>query len=390
MKKTVKDVDVSGKRILVRADFNVPLEHGEVADDARIRACLPTIVYLLQRRARVILCSHLGRPKGEVQEDLRLTPVARSLTRLLDRGVTLLGNCVGDRVRSAVNDMKEGEVLLLENTRFHPEEKANDPQFASELASLADLFVSDAFGTAHRAHASTEGVARHIPGVAGLLMEQEISRLTPIRDGAEPPFAAILGGAKISGKIGVIERLLERLDLLLAGGGIANTLLRVGGVETGRSLVEEDRLETAARIADRAGDRLVLPVDLVVAEDLETGQGRRTVSVGEVPENAMILDVGPNTLERFRNKLEGVRTVVWNGPLGAFEHPPFDQGTVAAARILAELNAETIIGGGDTGAAVARAGVTERMTHVSTGGGAFLSFIQGETLPGLAVLQERK
>ncbi len=304
MKKNVKDVDVSGKRVLVRADFNVPLENGEVADDGRIRACLPTIVYLLQRRARVILCSHLGRPKGEVKEDLRLTPVARRLTQLLDQDVTLLGTCVGDRVRSSVNDMKEGEVLLLENTRFHPGERANDPGFASELASLADLFVSDAFGTAHRAHASTEGVARHIPGVAGLLMEQEISRLTPIRDGAEPPFAAILGGAKISGKIGVIEQLLERLDLLLAGGGIANTLLRVGGVETGRSLIEEDRLETAARIADRAGTRLVLPVDLVVAEDVETGQGRRTVSVGEVPETAMILDVGPATLERFRDKLE--------------------------------------------------------------------------------------
>ncbi len=389
MKKTVRDVEVSGKRVLVRSDFNVPLEKGEITDDARIRASLPTVPYLAQQGARLILCSHLGRPKGEVQEDLRLTPVARRLSQLLDREVTLLEDCVGEPVRSAVEAMREGEVVLLENTRFHPGEKQNDPQFAGKLAALADLFVNDAFGTAHRAHASTEGVARHIPGVAGLLMEQEIARLTPIRDGAEPPFAAVLGGAKISGKIGVIEQLLDRLDLLLTGGGIANTLLRVGGVETGRSLVEEEQLETAARIADRAGGRLVLPVDLVVARDLESGADRRTVSVGEVSKDAMILDVGPDTLERYRSKLDGIRTVVWNGPLGAFEHPPFDQGTVSMAGILADLSAETVVGGGDTGAAVARAGVTDRMSHVSTGGGAFLTFIQGDPLPGVAVVQDR-
>lgn len=391
MKKTVEDVEVYEKRVLVRSDLNVPLEKGEITDDARIRASLPTVAYLAQQGARVILCSHLGRPKGEVQEDLRLTPVARRLSELLDRDVALLEDCVGEPVRRAVEAMQEGEVVLLENTRFHPEEKKNDPEFAGKLAALADLFVNDAFGTAHRAHASTEGVARHIPGVAGLLMEQEIARLTPVRDGAEPPFAAVLGGAKISGKIGVIEQLLDRLDLLLTGGGIANTLLRVGGVETGRSLVEEEQLETAARIADRAGGRLVLPVDLVVARDPESGADRRTVSVGEVPKDAMILDVGPDTLERYRGRLDklGVRTVVWNGPLGALEHPPFDQGTVAMAEILAALSAETVVGGGDTGAAVARAGVLERMSHVSTGGGAFLAFIQGDTLPGVAVLQDR-
>lgn len=389
MKKTIEDVDVSGKRVLVRADFNVPLEDGEIADDARIRACLPTIEALLRRGARVVLCSHLGRPKGEVREEFRLTPVARRLSELLKRNVPLLEDCVGERVREAVGRMADGEAVLLENTRFHPGEKANDPDFASELASLAELFVNDAFGAAHRAHASTAGVARHLPSVAGLLMQEEIRRLSQVRDAAEPPFAAVMGGAKISDKIGVVKNLLDRLDLLLVGGGMANTLLRVGGVETGRSLVEEEQMETAARIADRAGSRLVLPVDVVVAEDPRTGKGRRTVKVGSVPEDGMILDVGPDTLERFRRRLDGARTVVWNGPLGAFEHPPFDRGTVALARILADMNAETIIGGGDTGSAVARAGVTDRVSHVSTGGGAFLSFIQGERLPGLEALQDK-
>ena len=389
MKKTIEDVDVSGKRVLVRADFNVPLENGEIADDARIRACLPTIEALLRRGARVVLCSHLGRPKGEVREEFRLTPVARRLSELLKRDVPLLEDCVGERVREAVGRMADGEAVLLENTRFHPGEKANDPDFASELASLAELFVNDAFGAAHRAHASTAGVARHLPSVAGLLMQEEIRRLSQVRDAAEPPFAAVMGGAKISDKIGVVKNLLDRLDLLLVGGGMANTLLRVGGVETGRSLVEEEQMETAARIVDRAGSRLVLPVDVVVAEDPRTGKGRRTVKVGSVPEDGMILDVGPDTLERFRRRLDGARTVVWNGPLGAFEHPPFDRGTVALARILADMNAETIIGGGDTGSAVARAGVTDRVSHVSTGGGAFLSFIQGERLPGLEALQDK-
>jgi phosphoglycerate kinase len=389
MKKTIEDVDVSGKRVLVRADFNVPLENGEIADDARIRACLPTIEALLRRGARVVLCSHLGRPKGEVREEFRLTPVARRLSELLKRNVPLLEDCVGERVREAVGRMADGEAVLLENTRFHPGEKANDPDFASELASLAELFVNDAFGAAHRAHASTAGVARHLPSVAGLLMQEEIRRLSQVRDAAEPPFAAVMGGAKISDKIGVVKNLLDRLDLLLVGGGMANTLLRVGGVETGRSLVEEEQMETAARIVDRAGSRLVLPVDVVVAEDPRTGKGRRTVKVGSVPEDGMILDVGPDTLERFRRRLDGARTVVWNGPLGAFEHPPFDRGTVALARILADMNAETIIGGGDTGSAVARAGVTDRVSHVSTGGGAFLSFIQGERLPGLEALQDK-
>ena len=389
MKKTIEDVDVTGKRVLVRADFNVPLEDGQIADDARIRACLPTIEALLRRGARVVLCSHLGRPKGEVREELRLTPVARRLSELLKRDVPLLEDCVGERVREAVGRMADGEAVLLENTRFHPGEKENDPDFASELASLAELFVNDAFGAAHRAHASTAGVAGHLPAVAGLLMQEELRRLSQVRDAAEPPFAAVMGGAKISDKIGVVKNLLDRLDLLLVGGGMANTLLRVGGVETGRSLVEEEQLETAARIADRAGSRLVLPVDVVVAEDPRTGKGRQTVKVGSVPEDGMILDVGPDTLERFRRRLDGARTVVWNGPLGAFEHPPFDRGTVALARILADMNAETIIGGGDTGAAVARAGVTDRVSHVSTGGGAFLSFIQGEKLPGLEALQDK-
>ena len=389
MKKTVNDVDVSGKRVLVRADFNVPLDRGEVADDARIRSCLPTIEHLVQAGGRVILCSHLGRPKGRVKEELRLTPVAQRLRELLGKPVTSLRDCIGAEVRSAARKMKDGDVVLLENTRFHPGEKENDPGFASELAGLADFFVNDAFGTAHRAHASTEGVARHLPAVAGFLMERELTELAFVRDEPEMPFAAVLGGAKVSDKIGVIERLLERLDLLLAGGGLANTLLRIGGVQTGRSLVDEEHLETAARISDQAGARLVLPVDVVVAPDPQSGDSRQTVSVGEVPEEAMILDVGPQTLERYREKLDGMRTVVWNGPVGAFENPPFDRGTVETARILSELSAETVLGGGDTGVAAARAGVRERMSHVSTGGGAFLSFIQGDELPGVAALQDR-
>lgn len=389
MKKTVNDVDVSGRRVLVRADFNVPLDRGEVADDARIRSCLPTVEHVIQAGGRAILCSHLGRPKGRVQEELRLTPVAQRLQELLGKPVTALRDCIGAEVRSAVQEMKDGDVVLLENTRFHPGEKENDPGFASELAGLADLFVNDAFGTAHRAHASTEGVAHHLPAVAGFLMERELTELAFVRDEPEKPFAAVLGGAKVSDKIGVIERLLERLDLLLAGGGLANTLLRIGGVQTGRSLVDEEHLETAARISDQAGARLVLPVDVVVAPDPQSGESRQIVSVGEVPEEAMILDVGPETLERYREKLDGMHTVIWNGPVGAFENPPFDQGTVETARILSELNAETVLGGGDTGVAAVRAGVRDRMSHVSTGGGAFLSFIQGDELPGVAALQDR-
>lgn len=388
MKKNIRDINIEGKRVLVRADFNVPQKNGAIMDDTRIMLSLPTIAYLRQKGARVILCSHLGRPEGRIQEDLRMTQVAKRLSELLQIEVAPQEDCIGEKVQDAVRGMAEGDVILLENTRFHKEEEENDPDFASQIAEPADVFVNDAFATAHRAHASTEGVARHIPGVTGLLMERELSKLSPVREAAQPPFAAVMGGAKISGKISVIEGLLDRLDLLLVGGGIANTLLRVGGVQTGRSLVEEDQIETAARIADQGGSRLVLPVDVVVAEDLNSGDGEETVSVGEVPQNKMILDLGPESLERFREKLEGANTVVWNGPLGAFEQPPFDRGTKTMAEILAEMNTEAIVGGGDTGAAVASAGLTQRMSHVSTGGGAFLTYISGEELPGVAVLQD--
>jgi len=390
MKKTVKDVDVSSKRVLVRSDFNVPLKQGKVADDFRLRGGLPTIEYLIRQGGRVILCSHLGRPKGRVVEGLRLAPVADRLTELLGKKVTYVDDCVGEAVRGAAAGLKDGDVLLLENLRFHPGEEKNDPGFASELARPAELYVNDAFGAAHRAHASTEGVAHHLPAVAGLLMHKELDELTAVRDRPARPFAAILGGAKVSEKLGVLEKLLDQLDLILAAGGIANTMFMISGVETGKSLVAEDKIETAARISDAAGARLVLPVDVVVAENAESSEGKRIVSIGEIPRDKMILDVGPQTVKRFLAKLEDARTIIWNGPLGAFENPPFDEGTIAMAKGLEGLAATTVLGGGDSVAAAARAGVLESISHVSTGGGAFLAFIQGKELPGVQALQDHR
>jgi len=386
-KRVLRDTDVKGKRVLVRADLNVPLdEHGRVTDDTRIVAALPTVRYLLDRGARVVLCSHLGRPKGEVREDLRLDPVAARLSELLGKPVRKLDDCVGSEVQVAVRDMKPGDVVLLENLRFHLEEKANDPGFSKELASLADLYVNDAFGTAHRAHASTVGITEYLPSVAGFLMEKEIEFLGKALESPPHPFVAILGGAKISGKILVIESLLDKLDALLIGGGMANTFFKAQGHEIGNSLVEDDSLTTAKRLMERSGGKLILPVDVTVADAFSADANYRVVAVDAVEEGDLILDIGPETVDRFREVLTEAKIVVWNGPMGVFELAPFAKGTMAVAQILAGLDAVTIIGGGDSVAAIEQAGLADRMTHISTGGGASLKFLEGAVLPGLAAL----
>ena len=389
-KKTIRDVDVRDKRVLVRVDFNVPLAEGSVTDDTRIRAALPTIQYLLDRDATVLLCSHLGRPKGAAVDDLKMDPVGRRLSELLGMPVKKLDDCVGPEVEAAVEAAKPGDVLLLENTRFHPEEKENDPAFAAQLAALADLYVNDAFGSAHRAHASTEGVAHHLPAVAGFLMERELEFLGGALTAPQRPFVAILGGAKISDKIGVIENLLGQVDVLLVGGGMANTFLKADGYDVAESLVEDGSLDTARTLMERAGDKLVLPVDVTVADRFDAEAFSQVVSVAQVPPKWRILDIGPRTLELFQEELVGAHTVVWNGPMGVFEFPKFAQGTEALARMLAALpDATTIIGGGDSAAAVQQAGLADKMSHISTGGGASLEFLEGKPLPGVAALQDR-
>jgi phosphoglycerate kinase len=393
-KKTVRDVDVQGKRVLMRVDFNVPLAGGEVADDTRIEAALPTIEYLLEHGAALILMSHLGRPKGQVVDELKMDPVARRLSELIDRPVEKLDNSVGPEVKAACQALKPGSVILLENTRFHAEEKANDPDYAAQLAALADLYVNDAFGTAHRAHASTEGVARAMrerggEAVAGFLIETELAFLGQAVEDPEHPFISILGGAKISDKIGVVERLLERCDRLLIGGGMANTFFAAMGFDMADSLVEEDAVDTAGTLLTQGKSRLVLPVDVVVADAFDNDAQAQVVAPDQVPAGWRVLDVGPNTITTFESALRGARTVVWNGPLGVFEMPNFAKGTIALAEALAQLDATTIVGGGDSAAAVRQAGLSDEFTHVSTGGGASLQMLEGKTLPGVAALSDR-
>jgi phosphoglycerate kinase len=385
-KKTVRDINVIGKRLLVRVDFNVPLKAGAVADDTRIQAALPTLTYLLEQGAALILCSHLGRPKGKVVPELKMDPVAVRLSELLGRPVVKLDDCVGSEIEEAAQAMQPGDVILLENTRFHPEEKENDPEFARQLASLAEIYVNDAFGSAHRAHASTEGVAHYLPAVAGFLMEKELEFLGQAVEAPEHPYVAILGGAKISDKIGVIESLLKQCDRLLIGGGMANTFFKAMGFEMGDSLVEQEAVSTAQALLDSTGSQLVLPVDVVIADAFDNDAETRVVAPNEVPAGWRILDIGPKTVPTFESALSGARTVVWNGPLGVFEMPNFAKGTFAVAELLANLDAMTIIGGGDSAAAVRQAGLVDRMTHVSTGGGASLEFLEGKTLPGVAAL----
>ncbi len=399
-RKTVRDVDVQGRRVLVRVDFNVPLEEGgdgrrlKVADDTRIEAALPTIEYLLDQEAALILMSHLGRPKGEAVDGLKMDPVAERLSVLLDRPVKKLDDCVGASVEETVQAMEAGDIVLLENTRFHAEEKANDPGFAAKLAALADVYVNDAFGTAHRAHASTEGAAQAMrkkggAAVAGLLVEKELQLLGKAVGRPKHPFIAILGGAKVSGKISVIKSLLERCDRVLIGGGMANTFFKAIGFETGDSLVEDDAVDTAKSLLDQAAGKLVLPVDVVIADAFDNDAQTQVVAPNEVPLGWRILDIGPKTISTFESALSDAKTVTWNGPLGVFEMPTFAVGTFDVARLLAELDATTIIGGGESAAAVQQVGLVDQMTHVSTGGGASLQFLEGKTLPGVAALDER-
>jgi phosphoglycerate kinase len=395
-KKTIRDLDVAGKRVLVRVDFNVPLdEQLNITDDTRIVAALPTIQHLLDHGAAVILMSHLGRPKGQVADNLRLTPVARRLAVLLGRPVQSASDCVGPEVEAQARGLQPGQVLLLENLRFHKEEEKNDPEFARQLASLGELYVNDAFGTAHRAHASTEGVTHYLPGVAGFLMEREINFLGSALEHPQRPFAAIIGGAKISDKIAVLDRLINIADRILIGGGMANTFLKAEGHEIGDSLFEEGKLGTARELIDKARGKnieFILPVDVVIANRFAADAQHRVVPVMEVPPGWRILDIGPEAIHSFSRALDDARTIVWNGTLGVAEMPAFAVGTNAIVEALAErtrAGALTIIGGGDSAAAVEKAGAATKMTHVSTGGGASLEFLEGRVLPGVAALQNR-
>jgi len=391
-KKTIRDIVVKGKRVLVRVDFNVPLEDGRITDDRRIREALPTIVALRSAGARVILASHLGRPDGKVVNGLRLDPVARRLGELLGVQVRKLSDCVGPDVQRAVAELRDGEVVLLENLRFHREEEANDEQFARALASLAELYVNDAFGTAHRAHASTVGVTQFLPAVAGLLMEKELTYLSRALEDPRRPFVAILGGKKVSDKIGVIRNLLTRADALLIGGAMTYTFLRAQGLAVGASLCEEDKLDLARSLMDDAAKRRVtfrLPEDIVVADRFAENAAHRVVVAGAIPEGWMGMDIGPMASAAYAEVIARAGTVMWNGPMGVFEFPAFAAGTRAVAEAMATSEAVTIVGGGDSAAAVQQMGLAERMTHISTGGGASLEFLEGKQLPGVAALLDR-
>ncbi len=388
-KKTVRDLDLKGKRVLMRVDFNVPMKDGAVTDDKRIRASLPTIQYVLEQGASLILMSHLGRPKGGPDPEFSLKAAAEVLGKLLERPVRMAPDCVGPEVETMARALKPGDVLMLENVRFHKEEEKNDPDFARRLAALGEVYVNDAFGSAHRAHASTEGVARYLPAVSGFLMEQELEYLSKATDNPQHPYIAILGGAKISDKIAVIENLLKKCDRLIIGGGMANTFLAAKGYAMADSLVEADAVETARQILAKAGDRLLLPVDAVIGDKFEADAATQVVGVDKVPSGWRVMDIGPKSLEAFQAALKGAKLVVWNGPMGVFEFPKFAEGTFALAKYLAEVGAITVIGGGDSASAVKKAGVAKKMTHVSTGGGASLEFLEGKILPGVAALNPR-
>ncbi len=397
-KKTVANLsaaDLAGKRVLVRVDFNVPLDNGTITDDTRIRAALPTIKELITNGAKVILCSHMGRPKGKVVESMSLKPVAARLSELLGQAVTMCDDCVGDSVTAAIAKLENGQVALLENLRFHAEEEGNDPEFAKQLAANADLYVNDAFGTAHRAHASTEGVTHHLsPSVAGYLIEKELQYLQAAIENPQRPLAAIIGGSKVSSKIGVIETLLDKCDKLLIGGGMIFTFYKARGLSVGKSLVEEDKLELAKSLEAKAKEKgvdLLLPTDVVLADNFAPDANSKTTSIENIEDGWMGLDIGPDSVEVFKNALADCKAVIWNGPMGVFEFDKFAVGTEAIANTLAELTGTgttTIIGGGDSVAAVEKVGVAEKMSHISTGGGASLELLEGKTLPGIAALDE--
>lgn len=388
-------MDVEGKRVLVRVDFNVPLDinTGAISDDSRIRASLPTIEYLVEHKARVILCTHLGRPEGKVVETLRIAPIAQRLSQLTDLPVEVAQDCIGAEVEKTARALSEGDILFLENLRFHSEEEANDPGFAQQLASLADIYVNDAFGTAHRAHASTVGVARYLPALGGFLMEKELEAMSTLLNAPDRPFACLIGGAKVSDKISLLRNMLKRVDILLVGGGMAATLLKAQGHEVGLSLVEEDKLGLSKELLQEAQEHnvpVLLPLDVVAAEEIAAEAEAKTVPATQVPHDLYIVDIGPQTIELFSGELRKCRTIVWNGPVGVYEIPRFGEGTRSMARLLASLNSTTIVGGGSTAEIVEEMGLADKMTHVSTGGGASLRFLEGATLPGVEALLDKE
>ena len=392
-KKTIEDINVSGKKVLVRCDFNVPLDADKnITDETRINAALPTIRYLLDKGAAVILCSHLGRPKGEFNMKYSLAPVAKRLSEKLGFEVKLASDVIGESAKKLAAEVKPGEAILLENLRFHAEEEKNDPAFAKELASMADVFVNDAFGTAHRAHASTEGVTHYLPSVAGYLIGKELDVMGKALTNPVRPFVAILGGAKVKDKIGVINNLIDKVDALLIGGGMAYTFIKAQGGEVGNSLLDEERIGLAKELMDKAaakGVKLILPVDNVIGDAFDNDCHQQVVESGKIPEGWEGLDIGPKTCEQFAEVIRTAKTVVWNGPMGVFEMPNFAKGTIAVAKALAESDAISIIGGGDSAAAIEQLGFADKVTHISTGGGASLEFLEGKVLPGIAALEDK-
>ena len=392
-KKTIKDIDLKEKKVLVRCDFNVPLDENQnITDNTRIVAALPTIKYLLENNCSIVLCSHLGRPKGEVKPEFSLKPVAKELSKLLDKEVIMANDVVGEDATSKAAELQPGQILLLENVRFHREETDNDPEFSKKLASMAEVFVNDAFGAAHRAHSSTVGVAAYLPAVSGLLIEKELKFLGNALNNPERPFVAILGGAKVSDKIGVIDSLLEKVDTLMIGGGMAYTFFKAQGYEVGNSICEVDKLDLAKEAMEKAKERgvkLMLPADTKIGKEFKPDTESKVVAWTEIPEGWEGFDIGPKTIEMFKEELQKAKTVVWNGPLGLFEFDQFAIGTNEIAKTLSEIDATTIIGGGDSAAAVRKAGLQDKMTHISTGGGASLEFLEGKKLPGIECLQDK-
>jgi len=392
-KKSIEDIDVKGKKVLVRVDFNVPInENGSITDDRRIREALPTIKYLKAHNAKVILMSHLGRPKGKFNLDYSLKPVAEKLSQRLQADVKLAKDVIGDEVQAEVLGLKEGDVMLLENVRFYEEEEKNDREFSKKLAALGDIYVNDAFGTAHRAHASTTGVAEFLPSAIGFLIKKELDIMGKALTRPERPFIAILGGAKVSDKIGVIENLLDKVDALLIGGGMAYTFYKAKGYEVGKSILEADKVELAKGILEKAESKhvkLLLPTDVVVATEFENDAPRKTVPVNMIPENQMGMDIGESTREVFSDIVKNAKTVVWNGPVGVFEMPNFAKGTFELAKAMSECKGTTIVGGGDSAAAIEQLGFADKITHISTGGGASLEFLEGKVLPGIAAINDK-